>query len=356
MIKKSKVKSVKSIGKINDYVYDIGVNEKDTYFFANNMLVHNSCYFTVDGLTDTDHFKNQFGNEFKISKDSIIKLYDDISEDVNDSFPEFMHNSFNTGLEKGGIIKAGRELVGSSALFIKKKKYAVMVYDKEGKRLDKDGKPGKPKIMGLDMKRSDTPKYMQEFMEEMLIKLLVSDDIEKAKEEIFKDIKDFRVKFKSRQPLDMGSPKRANGITAYNDKLTAVDKLITKTTKDIESQSFSSLDKIASKVNMPGHVRAALNWNLLRVIHNDVSAPIIADGQKCIVCKLKKNRWNIESIAYPVDIAVMPTWVQNLPFDKKEMENVIIDKKLDNLFSILGWDTSLANYDLDISDDFFTFE
>lgn len=350
MIKKSKVKSVKSLGKSTDYVYDIGVNDNNPYFFANNILVHNSCYFTVDGLTHTDHFKSQFPN-FTITKDNVIKIYDEISDYVNNSFAEFMNTSFNAGLENGAIIKAGRELVGSSALFIKKKKYAVMVYDKEGKRLDINGKPGKPKIMGLDMKRSDTPKYMQTFMEDMLIKLLVSEDTNKAKNEIFDNIKSFRSEFKLRKSIDMGSPKRANGITVYNDKLKDMKRSVEKSAK-----VFEQFEKTLGKVNMPGHVRAAINWNMLRDIHNDKTAPIIVDGQKCIVCKLKKNKYGIDSIAYPVDLTIIPKWLEDLPYDRKEMENVIIDKKLENLFSILGWDTALANHDLDLDDDFFTLE
>jgi DNA polymerase elongation subunit (family B) len=57
-------------------------------------------------------------------------------------------------------------------LFITKKRYAVLNYDKEGKRLDVDGKPGKIKAMGLDLKRSDTPEYMQNFLEEILMDVL----------------------------------------------------------------------------------------------------------------------------------------------------------------------------------------
>lgn len=369
MISKNKIQSVRKITQSeNEYVYDIGINDEHPYFFGNNILVHNSCYFTIDKLTETEHFKSKYP-DFAISKESVIDIYDSITDEVNDSFPGFMDRSFNTGVKNGGIIKAGRELVGTAGLFIKKKKYAIMVYDKEGKRLDVKGKHGKPKIMGLDMKRSDTPKYMQIFMEDMLIKLLTSDDILLAKAAIFEEIKKFRADFKKMKSIEMGAPKRANGITMYNDKLTAatelrhnisnIDSILeeqSKITKKVKKQPRTKtvvVPSLDTKVNMPGHVRAALNWNTLRLLFNDMSSPMIVDGQKCIVCKLKPNQYKLDSIAYPVDITIIPEWLLQLPYDRTEMEHVIIDNKLENLFSILGWNTKMANYDLDNDDDVF---
>jgi hypothetical protein len=345
MTKTTDIKSIEQLGNFNDeYVYDVGINNTTPYFFANNILVHNSCYFTVMNSLKHPYFKEQYPN-FIPTKDSIVELYDNLSDEMNDTFPEFMDKAFNTGLKNGGIIKAGRELVGSTALFIKKKKYAIMVYDKEGSRLDKDGKEGKPKVMGLDLKRSDTPKYMQDFMYSLLIELLTTDDMEQAKTSIFDQIKVFRKEFRELRPLEMGSPKRVNGITTYVEKLAV---------EQSAKVAFSTLNTIDKKVRIPGHVRAGMNWNILRNIHNDMHMPLVVDGQKCVVCKLKPNEYSIDSIAYPVDVVTKPSWLLSLPYDKFEMEEIIIDKKLENLFGILGWNTKNADYD--IEDDFFSFE
>ena len=43
----------------------------------------------------------------------------------------------------GAIIMGGRELIATKGLFIKKKRYAVLIFDMEGNRLDVNGKPGK---------------------------------------------------------------------------------------------------------------------------------------------------------------------------------------------------------------------
>jgi hypothetical protein len=97
-------------------------------------------------------------------KDLCISLYDNIAEEANDSFPGFMEKAFHAPRKNGEIIKAGRELIGDRSIFITKKRYAINIFDKEGKRKDKDGKKGDIKAMGLDLKRADTPKHVQEFL------------------------------------------------------------------------------------------------------------------------------------------------------------------------------------------------
>ena len=94
---------------------------------------------------------------------------------------------------------------------------------------------------------------------------------------------------------------------------------------------------------MPGHVRASLNWNTMVDVYKDKHTPKITDGQKVIVCKLKENSTLFNSVAYPVDIAHLPTWFMELPFDDDGMLSSIVDKKIENLLSVLKWDLSKTN-------------
>ena len=89
---------------------------------------------------------------------------------------------------------------------------------------------------------------------------------------------------------------------------------------------------------MPGHVRAALNWNYLRRMNGDNYSMQIVDGMKIIVCKLKPNALGFTSIAYPVDELRLPEWFKELPFDDGEMEGTIVDQKVENLLGVLNWD------------------
>jgi DNA polymerase elongation subunit (family B) len=238
-------------------------------------------------------------------------LYDQISEEVNQTFPQFMLDTFHVPKTRGEVIKAGREIVGSKSLFITKKRYAVLYYDKEGKRADVEGKPGKIKAMGLDLKRSDTPEFIQNFLSDVLEMVLSG----KAEQEVLDHISEFRIRFKARPGWEKGSPKRANKITEYQAK-----------------------EVKAGKTNMPGHVRASINWNTLKRMYNDKYSMNITDGQKVIVCKLKQNPLAFTSVAYPVDELRLPQWFKDLPFDDAEMESTIIDSKLENLIGVLNWD------------------
>ncbi len=91
---------------------------------------------------------------------------------------------------------------------------------------------------------------------------------------------------------------------------------------------------------MPGHVRAAMNWNSLRRMHGDNYSTNIMDGMKVIVCKLKDNPLGYTSVAYPTDESHIPAWFKELPFDDSLMEAGIVDQKVENLLGVLGWKIS----------------
>jgi DNA polymerase elongation subunit (family B) len=290
-------------GKVNEIV-------TGEYDYRGKAIIYgdtDSCYFSAYKTLQKDIDKGTL----PWTKESVVQLYDQIADEVNITFPQFMLDTFHCPKSRGEVIKAGREIVGSKSLFITKKRYAVLYYDKEGKRSDIDGKPGKIKAMGLDLKRSDTPEFIQNFLSDVLEMVLMG----KPEQEVLDHISEFRIRFKARPGWEKGSPKRANNITEYEAK-----------------------EKKAGKANMPGHVRASINWNTLKRMYQDKYSMSITDGQKVIVCKLKPGPLGFTSVAYPVDELRLPQWFKDLPFDHAEMEQTIIDNKLDNLIGVLKWD------------------
>jgi len=273
-----------------------------------------SCYFTAYNTLKKDIDKGII----PWTRKSVVELYDTIGSEVNSTFPKFMQDVFHCPKTRGEVIKAGREIVASKGLFITKKRYAVLYYDKEGKRADVDGKPGKIKAMGLDLKRSDTPVVIQDFLSEVLTMVLNGAE----KQEVLDHITAFRTEFKTRPGWEKGSPKRANNITEYQNK-----------------------EKKQGKANMPGHVRASINWNTLKRMFDDKYSMNITDGAKVIVCKLKDNPMAFTSVAYPVDELRLPQWFKDLPFDDALMETTVIDEKLENLIGVLEWDISSTRND-----------
>jgi len=272
----------------------------------------------IYGDTDSVYFsafpvlKKEIENkDIPWDKESVIKLYDQVAGEVNKTFIEFMSKAFHCPKTRAGVIAAGREIVAESGLYITKKRYAALIYDEEGERKDTNDKPGKVKAMGLDLKRSDTPEFMQNFLSELLLMVLTN----QTEAEVLKRITEFRTEFKLRPGYEKGSPKRANKIGDYRRK-----------------------EEKEGKANMPGHVRASINWNTLKRMNGDKYSQEIVDGMKVIVCKLKQNPLGYTSVAYPTDELRLPDWFKELPFDNDAMESTIIDNKLSNLIGVLDWD------------------
>jgi len=266
-----------------------------------------SCYFSAWPAIQ----KEVESGTMNWDKDIAIQLYNSIADQVNTSFPAYMEQAFHCTRELGSVIRGGREIVAIKGLFITKKRYAVLYYDKEGKRTDVNGKPGKIKAMGLDLKRSDTPKVIQDFLSEVLEDVLTGSQREEVVDKILK----FKQSFQDRPGWEKGSPKRVNNLTSYGNR-----------------------EEREGKTNMPGHVRAAINWNTLRKMNSDNYSMQIVDGMKVIVCKLRTNPLGYTSVAYPTDEAHLPQWFTELPFDDTAMETTVIDGKIDNLLGVLDWD------------------
>ena len=272
----------------------------------------------IYGDTDSVYFsaypilkKDIDAGNMEWNKETCIQLYDAISDQLNESWPRFMEQAFHVPRDNGLIIKGGRELIADRGLFITKKRYAVNIFDLEGKRLDIEGKQGKIKAMGLDLKRSDTPKVIQDFLMTLLVEVLAG----AGREKIIEMIKAFKFDFKERPAWEKGSPKRVNNLTMYSKK-----------------------EEREGRANMPGHVRAGMNWNTMKKMNSDNYSQTIIDGMKTIVCKLKPNPLNWTSIGYPTDEMHLPQWFKELPFDDALMEATVVDQKIDNLLHVLEWD------------------
>jgi DNA polymerase elongation subunit (family B) len=317
-------------GRSIAYHMDAYVNECITgvYDHVGDAIIYgdtDSCYFSAWPVIQPEIAAGRM----EWDRNTAVQLYDSIAEQVNESFPGFMEQAFHCPRERGTVIRGGREIVASKGLFITKKRYAVLVYDKEGKRQDVDGKPGKVKAMGLDLKRSDTPKVIQEFLSDILNKVLTGTE----RDQIVEDIKEFKIKFRERPAWEKGSPKRVNNLTMYGAK-----------------------EAKQGRANMPGHVRAALNWNQLKKMNGDNYSMQIVDGMKTIVCKLKPNPLGWTSIGYPTDEMHLPKWFCELPFDDGEMEATVVDQKLDNLLGVLKWDLAAVTNTSNTFTSLFSFE
>ena len=252
-----------------------------------------SCYFSAYPMLKDDIESGKI----EWSTEKAITLYDQVAEAVDSTFVDMMAKSHHCPKSRATVIAAGREIVAQSGLYITKKRYAALVVDNEGFRTDIDGKVGKVKAMGLDLRRSDTPVFMQEFLSELLLMVLT----DKPQSDVLERITEFRQQFHERPGWEKGSPKRANKVGHYR-----------------------RLEEKQGKANMPGHVRASLNWNTLRRMNSDKYSEEVVDGMKVIVCKLKPNPLGYTSVAYPTDQMRLPEWFKELPFDDQLWQKLLL--------------------------------
>lgn len=313
MSQRRRIRSIRSVGKTEQYVYDISMKDKQyPWFYGNNILVHNSAYFSV-----YEAFKDQYENQTAhMTRDSAIGLYDSISDKTNESFPQFMDDRFNTGIENGAIIKAGRENLAEYSLFIRKKRYAMYLYDKDGYRQDVNGKPGKLKAMGIEIKRSDTPKEIQDALKYGLDIILNGG----KEDEMLEYFKKFKEDYKAQRPWKMGRPTSANAVKFYT-----------------EQQRDYNSGKITKKPRLPGQISGAIAWNEMCDMHDENHLNRITDGSKVITCKLLRNDYGYKSIAYLTDQTTFPEWFEELPFDVEEMLQSILYNKILKIYGILDW-------------------
>lgn len=283
-----------------------------------------SCYFSAYPVLKDEIARG----EIVWTKESIIELYNELAKAVSNTFPSFLQEKLNVPVKRStGVIASSRETVSETGIWIVKKRYACLMYDKDNIRLDVGGKPGKIKAMGLDLKRADTPKFVQKFLSEILMDALC----DKGENFVIDKIRSFKEKFEDLKPWQQGTPRAVNKLSYYREKeeLHAIKK---------------GKQEATGGVNMPGHVRASLMWNRLKEINRDQHSMRIVDGQKVIVCKLKETNENfMTSIAYPVDEVHLPDWFTSLPFASDEMMASIVDKKVENLLGVLKWDLSRTN-------------
>jgi DNA polymerase elongation subunit (family B) len=120
----------------------------------------------ITGDTDSTYFKTLASN-----KEEAIAVADAIGEIVNDSFPGFMSEAFCCQPEFDGLIKAGREIVADRSLFLAKKKYIARLVNLDGVDVDVNDKKAL-KMMGVEIKKSDTPKIIQNFLKDVVKMIL----------------------------------------------------------------------------------------------------------------------------------------------------------------------------------------
>jgi hypothetical protein len=208
-IKKTTNFKVKSLGKKMQDVYDIETQNTHR-FFANDILVHNSVYLSLNDL-----IKRVF-NAKDVDVNCVLEFMDKICNEklepfINKSYEELV-DLVNAYAQK---MTMSREILADKAIWVAKKRYIVNVYDNEGVRY----KEPKKKVMGLELKKSSTPFKCREMLNNSV------DIIMKGTEnELIDYIKECRKEFESFNIEDISFPRGVSDIEKYADDTSIFTK------------------------------------------------------------------------------------------------------------------------------------
>lgn len=284
---------------------DLGVQELDVYdievedvhnFFANDILVHNSGYFTLDKILPPSP-----------TVEFVVRIADQIGEEINVSFPEFNRKAFLCQPGFDVYITTGRELVADKGFYIQKKRYVIHVVDKEGKRKDE------LKAMGVDMRKTTTPRHIKAFLRKTCYDLLTG----RPDLEIDNYIMEFRDTTIDVTPLvEVGFPKGIKKVELY-------------------TEAFNG----NPRTRLPGHVAASILYNDYRMLNNDVISLPITSGMKIRIFNFDTDFFHqgrmFNSIAIPTDAEEVPDWFLDefAPrIDRIKHANKLVDNMLHNMF------------------------
>jgi DNA polymerase elongation subunit (family B) len=273
------------------------------------------CPTVIYGDTDSCYFLTGAKDY-----DAAVSAADDIAERTNKTFPAFMQESFNCTEGRELLIKAAREVVAERGMFMfAKKKYTLKVVNLDGKDLrGPDGTKFKLKSMGSEIKKADTPKVIQEFLKEMMSLVLAGEPYSVL--EKFVNAKRGSMIGPDIDVLSLAPAKQVNNLDTYYAEYKRTEKVG------------------AGRCKLPGHVRAAINYNeLLQMYDPEGALKPLKAGDKAAILYLKPNHLGLKSIGFPAELGHLPDWFkQELEVDMELTEKNMIDSKIESIFEVLG--------------------
>jgi DNA polymerase elongation subunit (family B) len=288
-------------------IVDLGIQEIDVYdievddnhnFFANDILVHNSQYFTVQSFVDTQCKgldQHQIVN--KLEK----FVVDVLSPPLNKKLTTFANT---LGVDKCKIFFK-LECIGPSIIFVAKKRYAFDILYTEGVRYEEP----KMKVMGIEIVRSSTPSVVKDFLKDSLKLCLSSTEVE-----LQRKVKDIKKSFFACDYTEVSFPRGVNGMTTYSNSASIYVK------------------------GCPIHVRGSLLYNhTVKRLGLDNKYQLINDGDKVKFVALKMpNTIHENVIAYVNKLPDEFNLHQYIDY-KTQFEKAFL-KPLNGILESIGWD------------------
>jgi len=279
---------------MTDRAFKTFIEKDDKYRYIDYIPKH-----IIAGDTDSGYFdlSCKFDRESDINE--VIKFADEIGDITNKAFPKFMEEVFNVEGDRAKVIETEREVVADKSYFLGKKMYVMHLVNSEGIEVDK------LKMMGVAIKRSDTPKIVQDFLKKIVNMIMEQNDFETVNNYI----NEFKDNYKSIDLVEIGRPITLKSLAKYE-----------------HIYNKSKLMK-----NFPYHVRAALYYNSM-CSDKDIK---IQSGDKARIIYINHPTFNY--IAIPVDVEEYPEFVDNFVIDWQTQWETV-QKKVNIFLKPIGYD------------------
>lgn len=291
--------TVECLGEIDDYVYDIEV-ENNHNFFANNILVSNSNYIN---LTDVVYHPKLKWNEKPPQEivDLLIKFCDDkLKVAIDLSFNQLFDDM--NGYKQ--TIDMKREAIGAGT-FCGKKRYTMYVFDNENKRYDEP----QLKIIGLEAVRSTTPKYFRDMMK-VVYKMMYTHD----EADVHQKVKEVYEEYMKLPLSAIGEPK------------------------GVKLEKYANTNILGSFVKgAPGHVKAAFTYNnMIREMKLTREHQLITEGSKIKLYRLKSPNIFKNNLVAILD-KIPPEFELEKFVDRDAMFEKTFIESIDRLLAAKNW-------------------
>jgi len=293
----SQIETIECLGECNSYVYDIEMDDDTEHtFFANDILVHNSTYFTIKPILDKQNIPLLI--EGKINP-KVYEIAKDLQNELNSKITTWARNELYSADPR---FEFKRETICDAGIFIEKKRYILHILDEE------DIPEDKVKYVGVEVVSTGTPKQIKPLIKNIVECILKSKDEKIASEMFYKTYEQFQ-KMKIEE---LAFPRGIKKLENYSQR----------------SSGFST------PKGTPCHVKAAYYHNLLLdKLGLGKKYEKLKSGIKIKFFYTKPNRYDIKVIAF---LDKFPEEFQ-IEIDKDEMFDKTIKASIDRLFTAIGW-------------------
>lgn len=240
----------------------------------------------------------------KVSIEQGIEIADEVCDRVNESYPDFLEKVFNCPPERNDSMLSEREVVADKTFILTKKRYIMHVVNDEGEPCDK------LKIMGVEIKKSDTSKIVKDILLDLVKRIL--DDA--TRPQLKEAIKKWKKTFFSSDMKYIGKP---SGCKKLKDAYTQLE----------ETGNLKGVHYVA---------RAAIFYNSLC----SGSDRRVRSGDQVLLVYI--NHPDSKYIGIPLDAEVLPDWLDDIIIDYK-MNWEKADNKITNYLKAIEFDLETVN-------------